>query len=143
MAYLTEAEYLDRFTELETVSLTDPANGDVVENVLDSALEGGSRIVDAYVGARYTVPLDPIPDVIKEIVADLARERLYTMRPVDEVTERANRARAMLKDIAKGIMVLVDVNGRVEDSASDEAVVSGPEPVFGDCLLDSFRGRMR
>jgi phage gp36-like protein len=143
MAYLTQLEYLSSFDEAETISLTDPNGVEIDDTKLNAALKDGSDIVDSYVGSRYTVPLSPIPDVIKNIVADLARERLFTLHPNDEVTKRADRARAMLKDIAKGVMVLIDGTGIVEDSASDSPAYCGPDTIFTPCVLNSYRGLMR
>lgn len=143
MAYLEEAEYLERFDVTETIDLTDPEGEQIDDDKLSAALDAGSNVVDAYVGARYTVPLSPIPSVIKDITADLARERLFTRHPNDEVTARADRARKMLTDIAKGVMVLVDVDGIVEDSAFDTPAYDTPDQVFTDCVLNGYRGWMR
>jgi phage gp36-like protein len=142
-AYLTKAEYLERFDETETINLTDPAGVEIDDDKLEAALEAGSAFVDTHAAKRYDLPFDPAPAVVKDAVADLARERLHTLHPTDEVTARADRVRTWLRDLAKGVVELVDADGAlVEDSAADEAAVYAPDPVFTDTLLNSYRGRM-
>jgi phage gp36-like protein len=143
MAYLTVQEYLDRFFEAETISLTDPAGVVVDEDKLATEIEGASNTADGYIGVRYSTPLDPVPDVVKDIVADLARERLFNLQPVEEVTKRADRARSMLKDISKGVMVLVAADELVAEDAADLPAVYAPQVVFTDSLMSSYKGRLQ
>jgi phage gp36-like protein len=143
MAYLSQAEYLERFDEQETIDLTDPEGNAIDPDELAAAMEAGQSVADAYIGKRYTIPLSSPPTLVKDIVADLARERLHTLHPTDEVTARADRARAMLRDIAKGVMELPTATGIVEESASDIPAVSAPEAIFSNTVLGSYQGRMR
>lgn len=144
MAYLTKAEYLARFDTAETVRLTDE-NGDglIDDPKLDAALKAASDFVDAYAGGRYAVPFSPPPAVVKDLVADLARERLYTLHPNDEVTARADRARDMLKDAARGLVSLIGDSGRINETSADQAAVYSPPQFFSDSLLSSYRGRLQ
>ncbi|HYI39997.1 MAG TPA: DUF1320 domain-containing protein [Allosphingosinicella sp.] len=146
MPYLTKAEYLDRFDEAETISITDPEAVAIDDSKLDAAIQAASDMADSYAAKRYagSLPLAPVPTAIKDVVADLARERLFTMRPTEEVTARADRARAWLRDLAKGIVELVGLAGvLVEEASGDEPIVYAPEQIFTDCLLGSYRGRMQ
>lgn len=144
MAYLTKAEYLERFDNAETISLTDPANAAINDTKLNSALQAGSDVVDSYAAKRYTLPISPVPTPVKNIVGDLAREWLYNLHPPEEVTDRADRARAWLRDLSKGVVELVGTTGAlVEDAASDDPETYTPDQVFTPTLLDAYRGRLQ
>jgi phage gp36-like protein len=143
MAYLTPTEYRERFFDEETTRLTDPAGTTIDEDKLAVEIDGASNTADGYIGTRYSVPMAAAPDVVKDIVADLTRERLYSLQPTEEVTARANRARAMLKDISKGVMVLVSASAILPEDAGDEAAAYAPTQVFTDSVLSSYRGRMQ
>jgi len=108
MPYLTQVDYLDRFGEAETIRLTDESKAGVVdEDKLATAISDAEELVDGYLAGRYPIPLASAPGNIKGIVADLARERLHKARPLPAVTEAADRARSLLRDISAGRMVLL------------------------------------
>ena len=144
MAYLTKAEYLERFDETETINLTDPDGAAVNDTRLNDALQAGSDMVDSYAAKRYTLPLSPVPVIVKDMVADLARERLFTLHPNDEVTARADRARAWLKDLSRGVVELVGTGGAlVDETAADIPAITAPTQVFTDDILSAYRGQMQ
>ncbi|HJU70381.1 MAG TPA: DUF1320 domain-containing protein [Paucimonas sp.] len=49
--------------------------------VVEEAVRQAEELVDAYLRGRYTLPLDPIPSVIKDMTVNLARHWLYARRP--------------------------------------------------------------
>jgi hypothetical protein len=49
----------------------------------------------------------------------------------------------MLKDISKGVMVLVSASAILPEDAGDEAAAYAPTQVFTDSVLSSYRGRMQ
>lgn len=140
--YLTVNEYLDRFGEAETVRLTDEAKtGDVDTAKVESAISDASEEADAYLGKRYAVPLATPPNLVKSIVAALAREDLYRTRAPDAVKADAERARSQLRDLSRGVMVLPTETGPAEtiggraDSASSG---DGTDPIFTTETLAGF-----
>jgi phage gp36-like protein len=112
--YLTAEEYVARFGEEETVRLTDKDRKQVVDKAtLLAALKDATDLVESYLGVRYTLPLSPVPPLVKGLVAALAREKLHSQRPTPQVTAEADRARSMLKDLSAGRMTLPDATGEV------------------------------
>jgi phage gp36-like protein len=108
MAYLTQAEYIERFGELETIRVTDESKTGALDvEKLQAAIDGAEEFVDGYLAVRYPLPLASAPELVLEITADLARERLFKTRPLPAVTEAADRARAYLKDLSAGRAVLM------------------------------------
>lgn len=105
MAYAVTQDLVDSFGEAELIDLTDrddPATGAVVSAVATREIAAASAEVDGYCTGHYALPLAPVDLLVKNIVMDLARYRLYTRAAPDEVVERAKTARAQLRDINAG-----------------------------------------
>lgn len=141
--YLTAEEYVARFGIQETVSLTDERGGETVGQALGKALSDAAARIEAYLANRHALPLATTPEVLKAIAADLARERLFTNHPTEEVTRRADQARKDLRDIGSGALVLVVGNAVVTSDVNDQPAVYSPITVFSDALLGSYRGRLQ
>jgi phage gp36-like protein len=127
--YLSADEYVARFGTEETVRLTDQDRKNVVDRArLEAALKDATDTVESYLGVRYALPLSPVPQVVKGLVAALAREKLFSQRPTPQVTAEADRARSQLRDLSAGRMVLADVTG---------------ETLEGGTIVDSNWGGVR
>lgn len=137
--YLTALEYVTRFGEGETVRITDETRTGVVNAAkLQAALDDAVQIVESYLSARYTLPLSPVPTMLKRIVGDLTRELLHIDRPTDEMIARADRARSDLKMLANGTMRL-PVNGTPVASASSGSPIGvARDQVFSDAALSGY-----
>jgi phage gp36-like protein len=143
MAYLTEEQYLDRFGDDEAVLLAD-TDGDGVADAerIAAAIADAEATIDSYIAARYSTPLETVPAVLTQYAADLARERLHTVQPTEEVTERAKRAVAWLKDVASGKASLPIGSGG-EGGVGDPAYVERDsiyDTGFSDPLTLDYRG---
>jgi len=82
----------------------DDGDGEYDENIVNEAIEYAQDIIDGYVGKKYQVPLDPIPEIIKRIAVDLAIYWLYSRSDEipEEIENRYKNQIKMLEDIAKG-----------------------------------------
>lgn len=143
MPYLTEAEFIERFGNAEAVRLTDEAHTGTVDAAkLDAALADASETADTYLAVRYGVPLATAPAAVKQIVADLTRERLYKDRPTPQVTANADRARSMLRDFAAGRATLLLGDVVADEIATQAPVVgsAGYGPTFTREAMDRFTG---
>jgi phage gp36-like protein len=123
--YVSGEEYVARFGFEETVRITDEQRkGTIDGEALMAALADASQYADSYLAGRYTLPLaTPVPEVLKKVVADLAREALHKTRPTPSVTANADRARSALKDLSAGRAVLLLEAGEVVESAA----TAGPQ----------------
>lgn len=143
MPYLTQAEYVARFGEAETLRLTDETRSGQIESAkVEEALSDSEEEVDAYIGKRYAVPLANVPNLVKGFVAVLARERLHKTKPTPTVEKEAERARKQLGEISRNLMVLPTDEGAapqdgrpVADSASSG---DGPTPIFTEQTLAGY-----
>lgn len=112
--YVSAIEFEQRVGTQETVELTNLDNPSAIAvntTRLELALNDASREVDAYLSTRYDTPLPNIPGVIKVYVTDIAWYRLAQNNVPDSYSTRYESAIARLKDIEKGIMLLVGDDG--------------------------------
>lgn len=121
MSYATEQDMRERFGERELVQLTDQTGRGVVDTaVLDRALADADRIIDSYLRARYTLPLDASVVAASGLAlaaANIARYLLMGAQATEEVAARHRDTVAWLKDIAAG---------RASLGAEDPAPPAGP-----------------
>jgi phage gp36-like protein len=103
--YATVADLVRRYGEAEIQQLTDrldPPAGAIDSAVAERALADADAEIDAYLAARYAVPMSPAPAVVGRLACDIARFRLWEDRASDEVRRRYEDARRMLEAIAAG-----------------------------------------
>jgi len=135
--YLTPAEYVTRFGYEETKLLSDTHDvGRIDKDRLGARLIEATALVDGYVAKRYTTPLDPAPEVIRAIVADLARFSLHGENVPDVVDSRYKLAKSTLKDISAG-GVLLPAPEKTSDSSGAPDFIS-PARVFDRNSLKDF-----
>lgn len=114
MAYCTLADIEKKRIPTDTlVQLTDESGLDIVdETTVDECIKDATVLVEGYLRGRYSLPLNPVPDLAASIVADLAAYNIYCLKPEFEVpktiAERRTTALALLARIQDGKMPLND-----------------------------------
>jgi len=74
MSYATPEDYKTYFTERDAVSVSAPWNSDEADDErLARHLRSASGRIDAYIGARYRLPLRQVPDALRDYCCDIAR----------------------------------------------------------------------
>lgn len=132
MAYATLADLMTRFGEREIVQLTDTEQTGAPDSVtVGRALGDADAEIDAALVGRYQLPMAPVPELLRRIACDLARESLYTDTVPDVVKNRGTTARRLLTSVANGTL-------RFEDAAP--ASVSAAK---SDARIEKGRSRMR
>lgn len=122
MVYATVEDYIAYFTERDAVSVSArQGSGEVVEARIAWHLKAASGRIDAYIGARYALPLTTVPDCLRGYCCDIARYLLTgNERQVnDTIRLRYEDALDWLKLVATGkVGIGSDVgSGTVVDSA--------------------------
>ena len=121
MPYSTVDDIRKIIPEDDLIQLTDDEGVGVVnEAVLSEAIDQADREIDAYVGARYHVPLDPVPELIRNLSAQMAVFHLYGRRNLtSEVWEsRYKNAIRLLDLIRRGEVTIGAVAGETSTPAS-------------------------
>lgn len=141
MPYCTQADILLSLPADQLLALTDDAGvGTVDSTIVARAIAVADAEIDSYAGRRYSVPFDPVQDVIRDTSTDLAIYNLYSRRrgaPEDRKARYDNRIR-FLRDVAKGVASLGedDPDGNPKSSSESQIVV-----VSGDSIFSRSSGR--
>lgn len=100
---LTIAEFVQRFGLDETVRMTDErGDGRIGKDLLVGQLVAAQAIVEAALGARYTLPLDAVPEIVKVWIGDIARSRLYPGGAPEGIDAPARAAMRALERVEDG-----------------------------------------
>ncbi len=141
MSYCTKDDILTQLDEATLIQLTDDeGSGAVCAGFVTRAIDDADAEIDAYVGARHTVPLDPVPTIIRAMSTIIAIYNLYSRRlgPPDHIKERYRAAVSLLELIAKGTASLgsADPDGSPPSINAPEMATTSPRRIFD-------RNRMR
>lgn len=77
-------------------------NALVARTVIDRALGDTTALIDGYLQTRYTLPLSPVPAVLKRIATDCVRYYLMDQRATDEVRRRFDAQVRLLAAMQRG-----------------------------------------
>lgn len=140
MPYATQSDLLNQLTNAELVQLTDDAGtGSVDTAKVTAALTAASATIDAYAGARYTLPLQT-SEKIKQLCIDLAIYELEKRRRRlrDATVAARDAALGFLRDLAAGRAVL-DLPTGAQPQATEADVKKTAQPrVFSDEKLEDY-----
>lgn len=135
--YLDIKGFVDRFGLEEVVRMTDPdGTGRIDRQLLVSTLAAVQAVADAHIGARYAVPLDPVPEIVKVAIGDMARVRLYPREAPAGIAEQAKAALKILERIGEGRLPLGIAAAAVAAPSSAPIVVSPGVRQYPDGLKD-------
>lgn len=143
MSYCTQDDILNQLDEAILVQLTDDANtGSADADFVTRAIADADAEIDSYVGARHTVPLAPVPTLIRKLSTDIAVYNLYGRRsgPPDHISDRYRAAISLLELIAKGTASLGadDPEGTPPVANAPEMATTNPTRVFSRDKLRGF-----
>ena len=128
--YATVQDCIDRRGERPVQVLRDKSGTDAP---LERALADASAEIDAHVGARHEVPLDPAPEIVITYCVDIA---MYRAAPSASAATERDRQRyedalRFLRDASKGIVSLGVRDPDPPARASGPAVsIDAPERVM-------------
>lgn len=141
--YLSIAEFVDRVGLAETIAATDGVgDGRIDRAMIIARLTGAQTRVEAYLGARYSLPIDPLPPIVKELVGDLAHAALYPAGAPDGVAEAARQAVRMLERIQSGAMPLPAATPPKEGPSPTPVLIAPGRRVYPDGLA-GYADRLR
>ena len=125
MAYSTLTDVKKLIPEDTLIQLTDDEGAGVINEArVTEAIAQADSEIDSYLGIRYSVPLSPVPDVVKKLSVDMAIYNLYSRRVEEIPATRAVRYKnsiRLLEGISKGT---VSIGEKIEP----EEAVSGDQP---------------
>ena len=103
MPYATLTDLIERFGENGLVSLTDVNRSGIINIVtIDRAIADADSEIDSYIAVLYSLPLASVPTELTRVACDIARYRLYGLKPLEEVRKRYEDAVKWLAGVASG-----------------------------------------
>jgi phage gp36-like protein len=144
MSYSVKADILEQLDEAELIRLTDPDGAAVDDDVVARAIEDADATIDAYCQGRYTIPLSPVPDKIRQVSVDIAIYNLFSRRGDTAPETRKDRhkdAIRFLEKVAEGKLDLgiqPPPDAPDEDNYSGHSLVSSRKKIFGPDTLDKY-----
>lgn len=109
---------------------------------LIAAIAEADTIIDSYLSSRYSIPFDPVPDIIRKISASLAicqlHERTGDAFLPEGVVAKSKVYMGMLKEMQEGKM---SIPGLEKPAAQPQAyITNNPDNnrEFSDSLLKVF-----
>lgn len=138
--YATLANMIDQFEEREVLALAD-RDGDGVADaaIVDYALRRASVTMDAYLAARYPLPLSSVPEQLMDICCDIARYKLCGsgVTETEEVRNRYKDALRMLEQIRDGKLDIgLSVSGQAPAKSAPVQVAGGARTFTRESLGD-------
>jgi phage gp36-like protein len=137
MSYCTQTDITNSGLSSATlIQLTDDAGtGAVNATVVAECIAQADAEIDGYLGARYSIPVSPVPVMLRNLSVAASVWKLYGHRGLDHARRRQDYedALAVLRRLARGEMVLPDVtSGEVPSDGSDlpEATRSAEDRIF-------------
>ena len=142
MAYSTIDDIRKLLPEEELLALTDDESlGQVDQGRVDEAIAQADAEVDSYCAVRYSVPVSPVPGLLKKLSVDIAVYALYS-RAVQSVPEvRAERYRSairQLEGISKGTLTLGVVEAEASEATGAETNKPADTSVFTRKGMEGF-----
>ena len=133
--YTTDADFKAAFSTAEFEQITSEFT-----DGFDLALENASRLIDAEINGRYSVPLDlPCGGVINQICLDVTRWYLYDDSIPAAVQRRYEMALRTLSMIKNGNIMLLDATpADIVVTPKATAIATGMNQVFTDAYLDKL-----
>ncbi len=142
--YATPEDLRTRYGSGELDRLLDEGcDGEPDRDRVEMALSDASAEIDSTLARAFGLPLPAggYP-ALRAICCDLARQRLYDDAPTGAVSNKARRARALLKAIGEGVADLTRVdaedNSHVVQRRALAPAHAGPAPVMTDRNLAGF-----
>lgn len=116
--YCTLADITKAIPEENILQLTDDTGtGEIDTEKINDAISYAEQLINGYLRGRYTLPLDPVPELIRHMATDLAIFHLYSRRFELEMPQgmmdKYKNALKLLEQIQKG---LIRIGAEVSES---------------------------
>jgi phage gp36-like protein len=134
MAYCAQDDILLKVDEDTLIRLTDDEDAGAVDaDIVERAIADADEEIDSYLAARYALPFETVPNLVRRISVAIAICNLYGRRDVELPEGRKDEgdwARKTLDRLAKGAMTLDAPDPAADSSAGIGVTTSKSDRVF-------------
>jgi len=140
MSYCVKDDLLGQISLDQLIQLTDD-NSTHVENseLITQAIADADGEIDGWVGKRISVPLSPVPDIVRKMSTDIAIYNLFARRqgaPEDR-KDRYKNAITFLRSVAEGKATLgADSPGGTPQATP--VVITSQTRIFSRTTMEEF-----
>ncbi len=143
MAYCREVDIKAAATEAVVKRLTDDTSGLTIDsNVLNQAIAWADDRINGSLRAQHTVPITPVPNVVKQLSVDLTVYRLYSRRIDRGIPESIENLfdtnEKYLDKIQKGTIQLSDSTAYANTGSMFVSSKSSTSQVYTDTRMDEY-----
>lgn len=141
--YCTLDDLKKAIPEENLIQLTDDTGLGVIDNEkIDDAIDYAQQLIDGYLRGRYTVPLDPVPQLIRRFAVDMAVFHLYSRRfeldMPQTMIERRKEIIRLLEQIQQGKVLLGMETPQSPGQGYYKTNKTSENRVFTDDVLNQF-----
>lgn len=140
MSYCIKDDLLGQISSKQLTGLTDDNNIGVEDDeMIAQAIADADSEIDGWIGKKCTVPLSPVPDLVRKMSADIAIYNLWARRqgaPEDR-RDRYKNAIAFLKSVAEGKATL-GADSPVGTTKGAPVTLSSQTRIFSRTTMGDF-----
>lgn len=143
MPYCAQADIEKKLPLADLIEFTDDDNlGSVNTTILNAAIESADELIDAYVGKVKSVPLSPVPGLIKNISVSLVVYNLDLRKGFSNESraQSASEARKTLELIATRKITLGDDEATLAKETTEGGPISSTASKTQEFNKDSMAG---
>jgi phage gp36-like protein len=143
MPYCTLEDIKSHIPEQNLIQLTDDENlGIINETRVNDAIDYADQLIGGYLRGRYTLPLDPVPGLVKKLSIDFSIFWLYSRRFELEMPEgmmnRYKNALKILEMIQRGTVSLGTAEGTTPEPGEYKTNKTLNDRVFSKNVLEKM-----
>jgi phage gp36-like protein len=141
MPYSATDDIENQLEEAVLIQLTDDAGaGAVDDNIVARAIADADATIDAYCQGRYTVPLSPVPDKIRQVSVDIAIYNLYSRRDDTAPETRKDRYKEAIRFLEKVAAGQIELGAATpaKTNTGNSVDISSNTRIFDRDKMDGF-----
>ena len=141
MGYCTLTDILGSIDEADVIAYTDDdASGLVDTDNVQKAIAGADAFIDAYIAGRYSVPVNPVPDMLRDLAVDIAVYKICSRRSQtpEERRQKYEDAERFLSKVAAGKAILPGAAASSVGSSDNTVNITSSPKVFSRDSLKGF-----
>lgn len=128
MSYCVLDDLKKQISEQVLIGLTDDNGLEIQQDIIDGAIANADAEIDSYARTQYSVPFNPVPEIIRKISVDITLYNLFSRRGFDKdkdanIVDRYKAAVKFLENLAKAVVTI--------GSISSGGIQSAPAPPIG------------
>ena len=111
MSYATTQDFIARYPNRDLIQLTQEDTSQVTVNsaTVQTFLDDASNEIDAYLEARFALPLSYPPAILVRLCCEIAMYHLNALRPIHDLQDakdKYEKAIAFLEEVSHGNLTL-------------------------------------